>query len=263
MLHRAQLAALSQMQLQGMERVEAQEKELRRLSTLLVEHQVILRSSPERPHQESPQASPPRDLSQLRQEVVDILPNTVRGVGKGQVPDLGRPPAVRRDTFEDILTDAEVPTTHKGRSSLLMWQLQHPFWDLQNILRTEPNIQVNLSCPLSQGLYRHTEPHKDLFEEGFSQSLQAAAMEFRKLREPKVAKLKGGYSSNASLVYQLWLKDIWVYVLEHHLSQWEAIQLVKDYTSEHAQLTTEYYLGLTPQNKQFFEGLIDHLSLTF
>ena len=50
---RLQVTALSQMQLQAMERVEAQEKELRRLSALLVEHQALLISSPERPHQES------------------------------------------------------------------------------------------------------------------------------------------------------------------------------------------------------------------
>ena len=38
---RVQVAALSQMQLQAMERVEAQENELRRLSELLVEQQLI------------------------------------------------------------------------------------------------------------------------------------------------------------------------------------------------------------------------------
>ena len=73
--------------------------------------------------------------------------------------------------------------------------------------------------PLNPDLYRHPELHKDLLEEGFSHSLQVAATEFRKLREPKVAKLKRGYSSDASLVYQSWLKYIWVYILEHHLSQ--------------------------------------------
>ena len=78
-----------------------------------------------------------------------------------------------------------------------------------------------------------------------------------------MAKFKGEYSSNASLVYQLWLKDIWVYTLEHSLSQWEAIQLVKDYTSEQARSEVEYYLGLTPEEEQFFQGLIDHLSLAF
>ena len=74
-----------------------------------------------------------------------------------------------------------------------------------------------------------------------SASLQAAATEFKKLCKPKVAKFKGGYSSDVSLVYQSWLKDIWVYTLEHHLSQQEAIQLVKDYTSEQARIEVEYY----------------------
>ena len=111
-----QVAALSQMQLLAMERVEVQEKELWRLSALLVEHQAILRSLPERPHQESPEASPPWHLAQLRCEVIDQLPstvNTVRGVATrtGQGPDLDRPLTAKRDTFEDILTDAEVPTT--------------------------------------------------------------------------------------------------------------------------------------------------------
>ena len=78
-----------------------------------------------------------------------------------------------------------------------------------------------------------------------------------------MAKFKGGYSSNASLVYQSWLKDIWIYTLECHLSQWEAIQLVKDYTLEQARSEVEYYLGLTPKEEQSFQGLIDHLSLAF
>ena len=114
-----------------------------------------------------------------------------------------------------------------------------------------------------EGLLRNPEPQRELYEEGFSHSLQAAAMELKKLREPKVAKLKGGYSSNASLVFQSWLKDIWVYTLEHCLSKWEAIQLVKDYTSEQARSEVEYYLGLTPKEEQSFQGLIDHLSLAF
>ena len=78
-----------------------------------------------------------------------------------------------------------------------------------------------------------------------------------------MAKFQGGYSSHASLVFQLWLKDIWVYVLECCLSQWKVVQLEKGYTSEQAQSEVEYYLGLTPEGKQSFQGLIDHLSLVF
>ena len=47
--HRVQVAALSQMQLQAMERVEEQERELRRLSNLIAEQQAILRSMPQSP----------------------------------------------------------------------------------------------------------------------------------------------------------------------------------------------------------------------
>ena len=78
-----------------------------------------------------------------------------------------------------------------------------------------------------------------------------------------MAKFKGGYSSDASLVFQSWVKDIQVYVLECHLSHGEAVQLVKDYTLEQAHSKVEYYLGLTPKGEQSFQGLIDHLSLAF
>ena len=98
---------------------------------------------------------------------------------------------------------------------------------------------------VEQSLPRHLET-RDLYEEGFSWSLQAAATELKKLREPKVAKFKGGYFSDASLVFQSWLKDIQVYTIECHLTQWEAIQLVKDYTSKQARSKVEYYLGPDP-----------------
>ena len=58
-----QVAALSQMQLQAMERVEEQERELRKLSNLMAEHQAILRTSPERPQTQSPPTSPPHNFS--------------------------------------------------------------------------------------------------------------------------------------------------------------------------------------------------------
>ena len=116
--HRVQVAALSQIQLQAMERVEEQERDLRRLSALMSEHQAVLRSLPERPQVQSPPTSPPHNLAQLRGDIEDVLPctvNTVRGMAErvGQVPDLGNPPMLRRDTFEDILAEdeEEVPVT--------------------------------------------------------------------------------------------------------------------------------------------------------
>ena len=91
------MAALLQMQLQAMERVEEQGTELRRLSNLMTEHQDILRSSPERPQPQSSPASPSHNLAQLRGEVEDVLPGmvkTVRGAAErsGQIPGLGNLP---------------------------------------------------------------------------------------------------------------------------------------------------------------------------
>ena len=108
--HRAQVAALLQMQLQAMERVEEQERKLRRLSNLMAKHQAILRSLPERPQPQSPPTSPPHSLAWLRGEVEDVLPatdNTVRGAAErvGQGPDLGNLPTLRGDTLEDILAE--------------------------------------------------------------------------------------------------------------------------------------------------------------
>ena len=95
--HKAQVAALSQMQLQAMERVAEQERELRRLSNLMAQHQAILTTLPERPQPQSLPVSPPHNLARLREEVRNVLPgtvNTVRGAADkvGQVSDLGNLP---------------------------------------------------------------------------------------------------------------------------------------------------------------------------
>ena len=112
------MAALSQMQLQAMERLEEQERELRRLSNLMAKHQAILRTLPERPQPQSSPTSPPHNLAWLRGEIEDVLPGTVNTIKRareraGQVPDLGNHPTLRRDTLEDILAkeEEEVPVT--------------------------------------------------------------------------------------------------------------------------------------------------------
>ena len=233
--HRAQVAALSQIQLQAMERVEEQERELRRLSNLMAEHEAILTSSPERPQQQSPPTSPPHNLAQLRGEVQDVLPgtvNTIRGAAErvDQVPDLGNLPTLRGDTLEDILAkeqEEDVPVTpQRWAQFATSMSIVRPVEQPREMIQASRVSQVP---SMEQSLPRHLET-RDLYKESFSQSLEAAATEFKKLHEPKVAKFKGGYSSNASLVFQSWLKDIQVYTIEHCLSQWEAIQLVKDYT---------------------------------
>ena len=119
-------------------------------------------------------------------------------------------------------------------------------------MKQTPQVGTSQVTYSEKGPSIHPDPQtQDLLWESFGHSLQAAAIEFKKLWEPKVAKLMGGYSSYASLIFQLLLKDIWMYVLECHLTSYH-FQIMKDYTSEHAQFEVEYYLGLTPKSKQSF-----------
>ena len=88
-------------------------------------------------------------------------------------------------------------------------------------------------------------------------SLQLTAEEFRKICEPKIQKLKGRYSANVVLVLNSWLKDIEMCMKEKKLTNIEAVQLVKDYTSEGARGAVEFYLDINYTWK--YHELIEHL----
>ena len=61
-------------------------------------------------------------------------------------------------------------------------------------------------------------------------TMSAVASEFKKMREPKLAKLKGGITSGASLFFNSWVKDVRAVILEQSMSNAESLQLVKDDT---------------------------------
>ena len=92
-------------------------------------------------------------------------------------------------------------------------------------------------------------------------TMSAVASEFKKMREPKLAKLKGGITSSASLFFNSWVKDVRAVILERAMSNAEALQLVKDYTEGKARQQVEFYIVST-QNPSF-EGLIDNLKTSF
>ena len=93
--------------------------------------------------------------------------------------------------------------------------------------------------------------------------MQMAVQEFHKACEPKINKLKGGYSATANLIFQSWLKDIRVHVEDRNLTQREAMLLVKDFTAEHAHDKVKFYMGMVVEEPQTFEGLNQHLKMFF
>ena len=73
---------------------------------------------------------------------------------------------------------------------------------------TPPNSQEEVALPARPTFQSHPEEF----------GLHMATQEFRKMQEPKISKMKGGYTSTAGLVFQSWLKDICVYVKDRRLS---------------------------------------------
>ena len=94
-----------------------------------------------------------------------------------------------------------------------------------------------------------------------SHSLQLVAEEFGKSHNPKIQKFIGRYSANAMLVFNSWLKDIEMCVKERNLTNMEAVQIVKDYTSEGARGAVEFDLDTTTTWK--YHELIEHLRTSF
>ena len=92
-------------------------------------------------------------------------------------------------------------------------------------------------------------------------TMSAVVSDFKKMRGPKLAKLKGGITSGASLFFNSWVKDVRAVILERAMSNAEALQLLKDYTEGKARQQVEFYIVST-QNPSF-EGLIDNLKTSF
>ena len=67
--------------------------------------------------------------------------------------------------------------------------------------------------------------------------------------------------ANAALVFNSWLKDIDMCVQDCNLTEHEAVQLVKDYTTEHAHGAFDFYLNTNGQ--WGYSGLIEHLRTSF
>ena len=84
-------------------------------------------------------------------------------------------------------------------------------------------------------------------------TMTAVASEFKKMREPKLAKLKGGTTANALLFFNSWVKDVRAVIAERLMTNYKSLQLVKDYSEGKARAQVEFYLVST--TNPTFEGL--------
>ena len=92
-------------------------------------------------------------------------------------------------------------------------------------------------------------------------TVHAVASELRKMKEPKLAKLKGGYTTEANLFFQSWAKDVQAIVIDRQMSDSEALQLIKEHTEGTARRQVDNYLDFS--DNQTFSGLMRELSTAF
>ena len=195
---------------------------------------------------------PVNRLQELQREAFDILPGTVnakRGAAaahaSGILQDI---PVIGRTQFKDELAKEAIWNVHQ--------HLHHVHF------ASDPQGRFT-STPL-----RHLKEDRakarispEVYPPRYG--MKVAVQEFCKLHEPKINKLKGGYSATANLIFQSWLKDINAHVEDRNLTEREAIQLVKDFTAERAHNEVEFYMGMIVDEQQSFDGLVNHLKNAF
>ena len=267
MAHRTQVSVLSHLHLRQAEEMRVQSDEIKRLFTLLERQQTLLEQVQESQKQQSASVAqrpqpPTSRLSELQQEAFQYLPGTVNvrcGTGIQHLSGISQNiPVAGREHFKDEL--AEEAT----------WGSNHPC----HVCFASSEKGGFTSTPLKPAarvgedytlLPQQKQARQNLLTNTGSPpeySMQMAAHEFCKLCEPKINKQKGGYSATANLIFQSWLKDIRVHVEDRNLTEREAMQLVKDFTAEHARDKVEFYMGMA-DDQQTFEGLIQHLKNAF
>ena len=86
--------------------------------------------------------------------------------------------------------------------------------------------------------------------------------EFRRMREPKITKLCGGYSADTELVFQSWWADILTNIQDRELDNKAAIQLIKEQTLDNTRREVKFQLDLCGRDITY-QKLLRHLSIAF
>ena len=115
-----------------------------------------------------------------------------------------------------------------------------------------PDISnINLTTP--------PRTHKDetIAESVLHNTMQTLASEFKRTREPKIQKSRGGTSSGALLVFKSWMQDIERAIKDQNLNNEEALQLIKEFSEGCAHDNINFYLEVT--DKPSVDGLFENL----
>ena len=245
-----------------------QSDEIKRLSTLLEKQQTLLEQVQESQKQQSTpvaqRAQPPTSrLSELQQEAFQYLPGTVNvrcRTGIQHISGISQNiPVAGRQHFEDKLAEEATWGSNQPHHVCFAGSEKGGFTSIP--LKSAAKVGEDYSLLPEQKQARQNLLAGTVSPPGHS--MQMAACEFCKLCKPKINKLKDGYSATANLIFQSWLKDVRVHVEGRNLTEREAMQLVKDFTAEHACDEAQFYMGMVADEQQTFKGLVQHLKNAF
>ena len=182
-------------------------------------------------HKTSNQIGVGARLKHLQEEVTNYLPPTV---------NKKRGAAVRTDdTFGDLTLGGYRDAKHVHFAS--------------TPIRLEIS-NINLTPP-------RTHKEKTIAESVLHNTMQTLASEFKRTREPKIQKFRGGTSSGALLVFKSWMQDIECAIRDRNLNNEEALQLVKEFSEGCARDNINFYPEVT--DNPSVDGLFENLRQVF
>ena len=160
------------------------------------------------------------------------------------------PPTVNKKRGAAISTDNTIADWKLGGTH----DTRHVHFASTPVKSNISNININVTPP--------SAPKVDTLAESLLQNtMQILASEFKRSREPKIQKFRGGTSTGALLVFKSWMQDIKCTIKDRNLSTDEAIQLVKEFSEGSAKDNINFYLEIT--DNPTIEGLFDNLKQVF
>ena len=212
----------------------------------------------------------------LCQEVFNILPGTInqrRGAAQYESQDQAFS-FHNQVRFKDNNSSPKLRPDMKlggGRSAQALPVIPPRLSNISGILhapkysstpyRTTPKDQtfnVGPSAPLIDES-RHAAT---IAAEVLAAAVAQASKEFRRMREPKITKLRGGYSADAEWMFRSWKSDILVNINDRELDNKSAIRLIKEQTLDYACHEVEFRLNLCGGDITY-QDLLQHLGIAF
>ena len=249
------------------EHLKTNKKHNAQISLVLKEVEVLKEQSRTQPKAKGNE--PGDKISGLKTTTFNFMPGTVNTRRGGAVnihngtilwsKNDDTPPIPQRKQDKKHVHFTSTPR-HPVQSNLFDWDDENPIIGQSgNPFTSHPNNPF-IQQPVCSQLPAQTMVDTDATTI-IGNAMSTVASEFKKMREPKLAKLKGGITSGASLFFNSWIKDVRAVILEHYMSNAELLQLVKDYTKGQAHQQVEFYIVSTPSPS--FEGLINNLRTSF